>query len=73
MLTLTTPDLRLFWTACDPLDLASASIDVLGFQAGYIALANKLLLGCRRPLLGPRAHPEEPSLEHIPCTTAAAK
>jgi hypothetical protein len=43
MLTLATPDLRLFWTAYDPLDLASGSIDVLGFMSGYIALADKLL------------------------------
>lgn len=45
MLRLTTSDLQLFWTAYDPLDLASASIDVLGFQAGYISLADKLLPG----------------------------
>lgn len=29
MLTLASPDLRLFWTAYDPLDLASGSIDML--------------------------------------------
>lgn len=54
MLTLTTPDLHLFWTAYDPLDLASGSIDVLGFQAGYIALANKLLPGFTTVTTSPR-------------------
>jgi hypothetical protein len=54
MLTLATPDLRLFWTAYDPLDLASGSIDVLGFQAGYIALANKLLPGFTTVTTSPR-------------------
>jgi hypothetical protein len=54
MLTFTTPDLRLFWTAYDPLDLASGSIDVLGFQAGYIALANKLLPGFTTVTTSPR-------------------
>jgi hypothetical protein len=54
MLTVTTPDLRLFWTAYDPLDLASGSIDVLGFQAGYIALANKLLPGFTTVTTSPR-------------------
>jgi hypothetical protein len=54
MLTLSTPDLRLFWTAYDPLDLASASIDVLGFQAGYIGLANKLLPGFTTVTTSPR-------------------
>ena len=54
MLTLTTPDLRLFWTAYDPLDLASGSIDVLGFQAGYIALADKLLPGFTTVTTSPR-------------------
>ncbi len=43
MINLTTPNFRLFWTAYDPLDLASGSIDVLGFQGGYVALANKLM------------------------------
>ena len=42
VLTLTTPDLRFFWTAYDPLDLASSSIDVLGIQAGYIAMARRI-------------------------------
>jgi hypothetical protein len=51
---LTTPDLRLFWTAYDPLDLASGSIDVLGFQAGYLALANKLLPGFTTVTTSPR-------------------
>ena len=54
MITLSTADLRLFWTAYDPLDLASASIDVLGFQAGYIALANKLLPGFTTVTTSPR-------------------
>ena len=54
MLTLATPDLRLFWTVYDPLDLASGSIDVLGFQAGYIALANKLLPGFTTVTTSPR-------------------
>lgn len=54
MLTLSTADLRLFWTAYDPLDLASASIDVLGFQAGYIALANKVLPGFTTVTTSPR-------------------
>lgn len=54
MLTLTTPDLRLFWTAYDPLDLASGSIDVLGFQAGHIAMANKLLPGFTTVTTSPR-------------------
>jgi hypothetical protein len=34
MLTLTTPDLHLSCTIYDPRDLASGSIDVLGFQTG---------------------------------------
>jgi hypothetical protein len=38
-------DLRLFWTAFDPLDLASDSIDPLGFMTGYVALADRLLPG----------------------------
>ncbi len=39
------PGLRVFWTAYDPLDLASDSIDPLGFMAGYIALADRILPG----------------------------
>ncbi len=54
MLTLTTPDLRLFWAAYDPLDLASGSIDVLGLQSGYIALANKFLPGFTTVTTSPR-------------------
>src|SRR5262245_15457721 len=54
MLAHATPDLRLFWTAYDPLDLASGSIDVLGFQAGYVALANKLLPGFTTVTTSPR-------------------
>lgn len=54
MLALSTPDLRLFWTAYDPLDLASGSIDVLGLQSGYVALANKLLPGFTTVTTSPR-------------------
>lgn len=54
MLTKTIPDLRLFWTAHDSLDLASGSIDVLGFQAGYIALADKFLPGFTTVTTSPR-------------------
>lgn len=54
MLTLAAPDLRLFWSAYDLLDLASGSIDVLGFQAGYIALADKLLPGFSAGTTSPR-------------------
>jgi hypothetical protein len=54
MLTPSTPDLRLFWSAYDPLDLASGSIDVLGLQNGYIALANKLLPGFTTVTTSPR-------------------
>jgi hypothetical protein len=54
MLAIDSPDLQLFWSAYDPLDLASASIDVLGFQAGYIALADKLLPGFTTVTTSPR-------------------
>lgn len=54
MLTHASTDLKFFWTAYDPLDLASGSIDVLGFQAGYIALANKLLPGFTTVTTSPR-------------------
>jgi len=47
-------DLRLFWTAYDPLDLASGSIDVLGLQIGYIAMANKFLPGFTTVTTSPR-------------------
>lgn len=50
----TTADLQLFWTAYDPLDLASGSIDVLGFQRGYIALADKILPGFTTVTTSPR-------------------
>jgi hypothetical protein len=40
-----TPGLSLFWSAYDPLDMASSSIDLLGIQPGYVALADKLLPG----------------------------
>jgi hypothetical protein len=32
-----------FWTAYDPLDLASGSLDPLGFARGYLALADRFL------------------------------
>jgi hypothetical protein len=35
--------LQIFWTAYDPLDLASGSLDPLGFARGYLALANRFL------------------------------
>ena len=44
-LLLERPDLRVFWSAYDPLDLASDSIDPLGFMAGYVALADRILPG----------------------------
>ena len=54
MINPTSSDFRLFWTAYDPLDLASGSIDVLGFQTGYVALANKLLPGFTTVTTSPR-------------------
>jgi hypothetical protein len=36
---------RLFWTAFDPLDVESGSIDPVGFLRGYLALADRLLPG----------------------------
>jgi hypothetical protein len=39
------PDVHVFWSAYDPLDLASDSIDPLGFMAGYVALADRILPG----------------------------
>ena len=39
------PDLRVFWSGYDPLDLASDSIDPLGFMGGYVALADRILPG----------------------------
>ena len=50
----TSADLQVFWTAFDPLDLASGSIDVLGFQRGYIALADKILPGFTTVTTSPR-------------------
>jgi hypothetical protein len=35
--------LQIFWTMYDPLDLASTSLDPLGFARGYLALADKFL------------------------------
>ena len=54
MINPTSSNFRLFWTAYDPLDLASGSIDVLGFQTGYVALANKLLPGFTTVTTSPR-------------------
>ncbi len=34
---------QVFWTPYDPLDLASGSLDPLGFARGYLALADRLL------------------------------
>jgi hypothetical protein len=39
------PDVHVFWSAYDPLDLASDSIDPLGFMGGYVALADRILPG----------------------------
>jgi hypothetical protein len=50
----TSPDFSIFLTAYDPLDLASGSIDVLGFQRGYIALADKILPGFTTVTTTPR-------------------
>lgn len=36
---------RVFWTAFDPLDVASGSIDSVGFLRGYLALVDRLLPG----------------------------
>jgi len=44
----------IFLTAYEPLDLASNSIDVLGFQRGYIALADKILPGFTTVTTSPR-------------------
>jgi hypothetical protein len=35
--------LHVFWTTYDPLDLASGSLDPLGFARGYLALADRFL------------------------------
>ena len=48
------PDFRIFWSSYDPLDLVSGSIDVLGFQSGYVTLANKLLPGFTTVTTSPR-------------------
>jgi hypothetical protein len=37
--------LQIFWTTYDPLDLASGSLDPLGFARGYLALADRFLPG----------------------------
>lgn len=54
MIAFPSSDVRLFWTAYDPLDLASGSIDVLGLQSVYIALANKFLPGFTTVTTSPR-------------------
>lgn len=54
MITLGPSDFRLFLTSYDPLDLASGSVDVLGFQLGYIALADKILPGFTTTTIAPR-------------------
>ena len=38
-------DVHAFWTEYDPLDIAGESIDPLGFLAGYISLADRILPG----------------------------
>src|SRR5207244_13441728 len=35
--------IQVFWTPYDPLDLASGSLDPLGFARGYLALADRFL------------------------------
>src|ERR1700736_1784402 len=35
--------IQIFWTPYDPLDLASGSLDPLGFARGYLALADRFL------------------------------
>ncbi len=37
------PSFRIFWTPYDPLDLASGSLDPLGFTRGYLAVADHFL------------------------------
>lgn len=54
MTTLSSSDFRLFLTSYDPLDLASGSVDILGFQLGYIALADKILPGFTTTTIAPR-------------------
>src|SRR5436190_767353 len=48
----TTPDL--FLTAYDPSDLPGASIDPLGFERGYLFLADKILPGLTNVAEWPR-------------------
>src|SRR5271157_3820749 len=45
---------RIFWSAYDPLDLASNSIDPLGFARGYLALADLFLPGLTTVTRTPR-------------------
>jgi hypothetical protein len=45
---------RVFWTAFDPLDLASGSIDPMGFLRGYLALVDRLLPGLTTVTTVPR-------------------
>ncbi len=54
MTTLSSSDFSLFLTSYDPLDLAGGSVDVLGFQLGYIALADKILPGFTTTTIAPR-------------------
>jgi len=35
----------IFLTACDPSDLSGGSLDPLGFERGYLFLADKILPG----------------------------
>ena len=45
---------QMLWSAFDPLDMASDSVDVLGFQRAYIYLANQLLPGFTTITTSPR-------------------
>ncbi|MFN2493164.1 MAG: CHAT domain-containing protein [Pyrinomonadaceae bacterium] len=54
MITLGSSDFQLFLTSYDALDPASGSVDVLGFQLGYIALADKILPGFTTTTVAPR-------------------
>jgi hypothetical protein len=46
--------LQIFWTTYDPLDLASGSLDPLGFARGYLALADRFLPGLTTVTTVPR-------------------
>ena len=45
MLRFGSPHFQMLWSAFDPLDMATDSVDVLGFQRAYVYLANQLLPG----------------------------